>query len=133
PSRLPRHSTFLRDTVRPPRGLGGAIHGGLYGAGERPRSLSFRVEVARHRQVAEDALHLGEVVVVHALAAAVAALQAVEYVLPHLARRQQAVRPLAAALGLPLEAPLPGELVGAEEPAFAALRVFIGPLDLDSH
>src|SRR5207237_571143 len=77
--------------------------------------------------------HLLQILVTDPFAAAVAALQTVVDVLPHFQRRLQAARPLAAALELPLEPPLAGEFVDAQEAPLAGLGVHIGPLDLDGH
>src|SRR5262249_7655079 len=87
----------------------------------------------RHGQVAEDAFDLFEIVLIDSLAPAVTALQAVEDMLPDRAGRLQPLVPLAAPLQFPHEGPLPGELLGAEEPPLSGFRPFIGPLDLDRH
>src|SRR4051794_6588457 len=91
------------------------------------------VQFPGHGQVLDDALDLLDVLVADALAAAVAALEAVEDVLPHGPGGLQTARPVAAALQLPLETPLAGEVFGAEEAALPGFRVLVGPLDLDGH
>src|SRR5262245_53728719 len=53
--------------------------------------------------------------------------------LPHGARRHDALAPLAAALVAPLEGPLPGELLGQQDAPLARLGVGLGPADLDRH
>src|SRR6202035_4071542 len=82
-------------------------------------------------QPLDDALDLLDVLVADALAAAVAALEAVEDMVPHGGRRLQAARPLAAPLQLPLEAPDVGEALGAQEAALPRLGVGVSPLDLE--
>src|SRR5262249_19255508 len=77
-----------------------------------------------------DALHLFDVLIADAFAAAVAALQAVQDVLPHGPGRLQPLGPVAAALELPLEAPHAGEALGAQEAALLGLGVGGSPLDL---
>src|SRR5262249_51230317 len=84
-------------------------------------------------QAADDALHLLDLLVADALAAAVAALQAVQDVLPHRQRRLQAARPVAAPLQLPAEVPLLREPLDAQEAPLPRLRVRVSPLDLDRH
>src|SRR5437016_3313226 len=72
-------------------------------------------DAGRLAPVLEEALDLFDVLVADALAAAIAAAQAIQDVLPHRPRRFQVLRPVAAPLQFPLETPLPGPLLGAQE------------------
>src|SRR5947208_1522658 len=94
---------------------------------------SVLLDAGRLAPVSQEALDLLDVLVADALAAAIAAAQAVQDVLPHRPCRFQVLRPVAASLQFPLEAPLAGPLLGAQEAALSRLRVGIGPLDLDGH
>src|SRR5207248_1583302 len=77
--------------------------------------------------VPEEALDLLDILVADALATAIAATQAVEDMLPHRPRRFQVLRPVAASLQFPFEAPRAGPLLGAQEAPLSRLRVGIGP------
>src|SRR5262245_60099583 len=86
-----------------------------------PLSLPLALLLLAAR-VAHDPLHLLDLLVADALAAAVAALQAVQDVLPHRQRRLQAARPVAAPLQLPAEVPLLREPLHAQEAPLPGLR-----------
>src|SRR5437868_14189141 len=79
----------------------------------------------RLAQVLKNSLDLLDILIAHAFAPAIAALQAVQNVLPHGPRRLQAARPFATPLQLPLEAPLPGETFRTKKTALAALKISI--------
>ena len=91
------------------------------------------VQVARFDPRLENALHLFDVLVGDALATPVAALEGVQKEFPHRFCRLQPLRPFAAALELPFEAPDAGESLGTEKATLAAFRVLVCPLDLDGH
>src|SRR5262245_62027372 len=88
-------TTSLRRTPHPPASRGGLSSGSssactrftdgssLEGSAKR----SIPIQIARHRQRLQDALHLLDVLVADPLAPAVAAPEAVEDVLPHFAGR----------------------------------------------
>src|SRR5207247_1299655 len=83
--------------------------------------------------LAQDALHLIDVLIADALAAPIASLQAAEHMLPHLLGWLQPLGPLSPALQFPLEEPLPGELLGTQEALLSRCGVFIRPAYLDRH
>src|SRR5690242_474578 len=78
----------------------------------------------------EDPLDLRDVLIAHSLATAIAALKAIQHMLPHGAGGLQAARPFAAPLQLPFELPLPGKAFRTKEAPLATLGIGIGPLNL---
>src|SRR5262249_8108905 len=93
----------------------------------------FLIETRRLAPLAQDALDLGHVLVADPFAAAGAPLPAVEPEFPHGTRPLQVAPAHVAALLAVREAPLPGELGGAQVAPAAGPRVDVGPLDLGAH
>src|SRR5687767_13900339 len=85
--------------------------------------VRLQVAVKRLAPVRQDAFDLRHIFITDALAAAIAAFQTVEDVLPHDARRLEASRPFTAPLDLPAELPDAGEALGAEEAPLARFRI----------
>src|SRR5690606_37891989 len=77
--------------------------------------VGFFLPVALLWQAPQDCLDLAHLDRRDPLAALQASLEAVEDVLPHRPRGNKPPGPLAATLELPLEVPLPGEPLGAQE------------------
>ena len=88
------------------------------------------LDVGVPRQVGQDPLDLLHILVADSFTAAVAALQAIEHVLPHGSSGLQAARPRPAPLQLPAEMPFAGKLLRAKKTPLAAFRIGVGPFDL---
>lgn len=72
---------------------------------------------------------LGDIVVLHAFAAAITALEAVQNMFPHHNCWRKVLLPGAAPGKLPGKTPLAGKAIGPEEAALARFRIGIGPFD----
>src|SRR5262245_21774818 len=81
----------------------------------------------------QESLDLFDVLIADAFAAPVAATEAIQDVFPHCPRRFQSLRPVAASLQFPLEAPFTCPFLGAQEAALPRFWVGISPLDFDGH
>jgi hypothetical protein len=84
-------------------------------------------------QFGHNARHLVHIFIAYALAPPIAPVQAVEDMLPNLQSRLKASHPIATALRPPLEAPLTGELIGAQVAPLASSGIRVSPFYFDGH
>src|SRR5262245_48349306 len=99
-------------------------------AGLAPPPRASPPQLLQPNHFLKNSLNLFDVFVTDAFATAVAALQAVENVLPHGAGRREAARPLAATLQLPAKTPFAGELLRTKKPPLPRDVIGVGPLDV---